>query len=855
MSAPGDAARRRLRRALRALSAFFALLSVARADLAQDVLRLTGGQRARIVWQRGRDAIVALDTADGNIRALYRGEVGERSWPLLSTDGRTLYFAVTPPGRGEVGKIKALAWDAPAGTAPRELCDGMAPVAVWRDPATQIEWLYVATAPGRDRRPSHIRRYRTDAPATSEPVWDKTDADAPFSLSADGRYGCTQAPWPNTALLTLPNGEVFAAVLPGCNANLCADNSYRMFALSTTHTELYLYRDLMLGETRPYKILSLKVDNTKTHRVRASNHPRLFTFFGPMGNVPYNDVFLAKFDKHYAAIEATVRLTDDRPNGVENTLPYAWVAITNREDFAFPLGQFHGEAPLPFELPVWAAGADAVWTFGDGQSARGQIRQHTYEKPGEFELTVQTGGRRLVGRVRVAPSEPPRVSGVEVLGINRLKIAFSEPVVARAGAGARLESGNPVRHFALAESGREAIVDLERPLAKADRIVLAGIVDRAARPNALSSAAVAVARPAWPSEPQGVVALWSTQTFYGLDPATKRYQGREWDAEKLKHPRGFPILDRFGRLILPTNQGTAPPALVPDAAALNETVGRSRRFSLELGFTPRSLTTRLFQKKQGGAVVAPRDLCGWYTMADGGLKPEFAVTQSNATLQIRLADDAGGIATHRIAELDAVRPVHLVVTCEAGSLAAYVDGKPALKTPWPAKRSLRWGPVMLSGADRWAPRWSGWLDAAALYDRVLPPAEVAANHTAWLNAARARAVPEYLAVRAKLAALSKVPTPEQIAPYRNALVVNEYEVLEVLRGPLPARKIRVAEWGLYDSQPAKGWSFRPGGRAGQDVMLLLEPFAGKPERELLFDTLAEDFDLPTLLRVEEWIGL
>ena len=36
-------------------------------------------------------------------------------------------------------------------------------------------------------------------------------------------------------------------------------------------------------------------------------------------------------------------------------------------------------------------------------------------------------------------------------------------------------------------------------------------------------------------------------------------------------------------------------------------------------------------------------------------------------------------------------------------------------------------------------------------------------------------------------------TPEQIAPYRNGLVINESEVVSVREGKFDARKIRVAE--------------------------------------------------------------
>jgi hypothetical protein len=116
-------------------------------------------------------------------------------------------------------------------------------------------------------------------------------------------------------------------------------------------------------------------------------------------------------------------------------------------------------------------------------------------------------------------------------------------------------------------------------------------------------------------------------------------------------------------------------------------------------------------------------------------------------------------------------------------------------------------------------------------------------------------MPERIVAEVNLVATSKTPTPDQIAPYRNALVINEYEVVSVREGTLDAPKIRVAEWGLWDTKPAKSWMFRPDRFRNQ--LILLEPFESNPqmERELVFDTLPEDFELPQFARVEEWIDL
>ena len=105
-----------------------------------------------------------------------------------------------------------------------------------------------------------------------------------------------------------------------------------------------------------------------------------------------------------------------------------------------------------------------------------------------------------------------------------------------------------------------------------------------------------------------------------------------------------------------------------------------------------------------------------------------------------------------------------------------------------------------------------------------------------------------MAVRAKLLAKSAVPSAADIAPYTRALVVCEYQVEEVTRGTLKEKVVRVARWGLMDSQPA------PAAReeVGKSVSLTLESFTDHDElvQELLRDTLPENLDMELWVEVE-----
>jgi hypothetical protein len=61
-----------------------------------------------------------------------------------------------------------------------------------------------------------------------------------------------------------------------------------------------------------------------------------------------------------------------------------------------------------------------------------------------------------------------------------------------------------------------------------------------------------------------------------------------------------------------------------------------------------------------------------------------------------------------------------------------------------------------------------------------------------------------LIVNARMARGATIPDPESILPYRHALVVNEYEVMEVVEGAYGAKEIRVAHWGIRDGKVVAG---------------------------------------------------
>jgi hypothetical protein len=81
-----------------------------------------------------------------------------------------------------------------------------------------------------------------------------------------------------------------------------------------------------------------------------------------------------------------------------------------------------------------------------------------------------------------------------------------------------------------------------------------------------------------------------------------------------------------------------------------------------------------------------------------------------------------------------------------------------------------------------------------------------------------------IVVDARLTAVTQTPTLQSIAPYRQALVVYAYEIVEVHQGTDPGPHILVHHWALRNDRAVP-----PGTRVGDTVRLAVEPFDAHPE--------------------------
>jgi hypothetical protein len=112
-------------------------------------------------------------------------------------------------------------------------------------------------------------------------------------------------------------------------------------------------------------------------------------------------------------------------------------------------------------------------------------------------------------------------------------------------------------------------------------------------------------------------------------------------------------------------------------------------------------------------------------------------------------------------------------------------------------------------------------------DRAASPHLQRASGRVGPAVAASRVAPDRLVVDARLVTAGDVPSPESIAPYRNALVVNVYEILDVVEGAPPASPLIVAQWVIRDAR-VLAESART---EGETVRLTVERYEAHPELE------------------------
>jgi hypothetical protein len=409
-----------------------------------------------------------------------------------------------------------------------------------------------------------------------------------------------------------------------------------------------------------------------------------------------------------------------------------------------------------------------------------------------------------------------------------VRVLFDEPVAIDQASFRFERLGDPV--LARLEPGSQTlVVRASKRIDEPDFLVLDGLRDTALTPHRSDRQRLLVEPHDWPSRRDGMLLTWSTGDREAaiLDLAT----GLERIDEVVAHGRAR--LDHHWRMDVAGGHFT-----VEGQSELVRRIVQGGAFGLELTFTPDRIDA------EGRGVIAG--------MASGTNDANFLLLQEGRQLVLQLQTDGTpeGGARIELAEIPGTGPHHLIVTYTPGRLAAYLDGQQVVDDEDVGGTLEAWRPGLLlligAGPGGELP-WNGVVEGIALYGHLVEPEEARRNAIAYAERREERVPVESARVLARRRALSSAPTPEEITPYLDGLVVHEYDVLEVREGELGSEVIRVAHYAVQAGAAQEVAA----SQKAEVLELRVEIFEENPQVESIFlvDELDIDLDVPLYLDV------
>ena len=302
----------------------------AEAPAAQAALgALTGGKQLKVVWNQD-NKVKYYDSKKGDIVDL---PFPAGSAPLLSLDGERVFVSI-----GQAPAERSVVMYDTATDKVAELAKGPGNnlLAVWKDPKSEQEWVYVNEAGDKAEAwnvpTGAVSRFPVDKPEARELFWDRTSSHMYLMFSADGTRACFEPSWANIGQLALaygPDGKVnqdksmFKTFGGGCFPSLAPDNSYRLFRLEGDHRAITMH-DADGGNARKIataEMPGVKEVNGQTWLTRWSTHPRFMTCMAPDGEKAR--IWLLRFDAGFTRIEGAAPVANE--GGPKCWNSHAWI--------------------------------------------------------------------------------------------------------------------------------------------------------------------------------------------------------------------------------------------------------------------------------------------------------------------------------------------------------------------------------------------------------------------------------------------------------------------------------------------------------------------------------------------------
>ena len=341
----------------------------------------------------------------------------------------------------------------------------------------------------------------------------------------------------------------------------------------------------------------------------------------------------------------------------------------------------------------------------------------------------------------------------------------------------------------------------------------------------------------WPGNTKGLVFLWENRS--------KNNEVRDASVTRIcnAEPRD---LARYGKYFEMDLSGGAFIAESGADALLTE-CKKSNQVGVEAVLTPKAETSssaasfaldeRAVKKDSSRhSSKARRPSDGSFhiiSFASGTNAWNFILQEANDQLIFRLrttqTDKIGKAPSIELCRLRAGAPHHMIVSYSPGRLECFLNGKVVLSTDSVQGNLSNWTqqPLIFGDAREGGHDWSGALEGIALYNRSIGEEEAMRKYAAYSKRLKTRAPAERLVVDARLKEASGIPTPESITPYRRALVVNRYDVVNVIEGQCSGDQVLVAHWAILDGRTLDTAERR----IDALYRVILEPFDDRPELE------------------------
>lgn len=309
---------------------------------------------------------------------------------------------------------------------------------------------------------------------------------------------------------------------------------------------------------------------------------------------------------------------------------------------------------------------------------------------------------------------------------------------------------------------------------------------------------------AWPADTRGLVFLWED----GAKPNRILTEGKP---ARVCHvaPAG---LATYGPQF---QMDTAGGSFAPEDAdeALLDACRKSNEFTFEAVITPR------------GPQAAEARIAAF---SSGTASCNFALSLAGGQLVLNLRTDefAGSGARGAVGAIRDSRPSHVLVSCGKGATTCYINGRKAVAFAFDSLRTWEKQSLILGDEHGGGRNFRGMIEGLAIYSRCMDEDEAQSRWELYSQRLAARRAPPRVDVLATLVKASRPTDPPDT--YKRCLVVNEYQVQQVLAGTLNEKRIQVVHWATLDGRHVEDIVGR---QAGQTCQIVLEPLECHPQLE------------------------